>query len=112
MSLFFGLQQALALLLLFEAANRVGRLFPKAQEVGAQLVPQGEAGLLVKVFGKFKGEGTMAGAGDVLAELFLVRRENMNAAPPREVVTYPASLIAARQSNLTSSTFNGHSKIR
>ena len=65
----------------FQPAKSIGGVFAKAQEIAAKFIPKQDAGLTAKTVGKFQRQRSVAGAGDIFAELFLVRRENADTAP-------------------------------
>ena len=65
----------------FQTANVVGGSTTETKKITMQPIPKQMASARNKTVRKFQRQRPVTGAGDILAKLLLVRRENADAAP-------------------------------
>src|SRR5208282_2684866 len=78
----YGLMFRLMLLSQMETENSFGGSTTEANKITLQPVPKQMPSARDKTGRKFHRQRPMTGAGDILTKLLLVRRENVNTAPP------------------------------
>ena len=66
----------------FQTDKVVGGSTTETKKIAVQPIPKTNASAWNKTRRKFHCQWPMAGAGDILAKLLLVRREDADAAPP------------------------------
>jgi hypothetical protein len=65
-----------------EPAESISGPFAKAEKMSVQAIPESEAAAGREISREFQRQWPMPGAGHILAQLLLVRREDADAAPP------------------------------